>query len=297
MLKNPRLAAKTAVMGLVLLALAVPSQAQMSGSTPPASADPTVAKINGQPVLRSEVTRSLQRMGPQLAQMPPQAVFPQVLDHVIATKVISAAGYAKGLESAADVKEQVKAVQDEIVAQTYVKQTVEPQVTDDKIKARYDELVKKFQPEDEVRARHILVKTEAEAKAVLKELKGGADFAKLATDKSKDAGSAKQGGDLGYFPQRDMVKEFADAAFALKAGQTSTKPVKTNFGYHIIKAEDRRKSSPPPLETVKQQVKGQLGQEMAQKLIQDMVKEAKVERFNADGSPIAVEALALQPEA
>lgn len=253
-----------------------------------ADADPIVVKIDGKPILRSEIMKQIDRLGPQAAQMPPQMLLPRVVEGLVATRVVAEAGYAKGLQNSPEVKEQLQNLEKEVVAQTYVKQTVEPQITEDKIKARYDELVKQFKPEDEVRARHILVKTEAEAKDLIKQIKGGADFAKLATEKSTDTGSAKQGGDLGYFPKGEMVKAFADAAFAMKVGELSDKPIKTDFGYHVVKVEDKRKSSPPTIDAVKPQIKNALGQEITAKLVQDMVKAAKVERFNLDGTPIEV---------
>ncbi|MEJ0062345.1 MAG: peptidylprolyl isomerase [Alphaproteobacteria bacterium] len=271
-----------ATLALALAALALPVHAQDAA----AGADPVVGKIAGKPILRSEVITEIQRLGPQAAQVPPQMVFPQVLDRIIVTKVVSAAGYAKGVQDSAEVKDQMKRAEREIVAQAYIRQAVEPMITEEKIKARYDELVKAFKPVDEMRARHILVKTESEANAVLKEIKGGGDFAKIAMDKSVDDGSKKQGGDLGYFTKADMVKPFAEAAFAMKPGQVSDKPVKTDFGWHVIKVEDKRQSSPPPIDTVRNQIKNQLGQELTAKVVQDMVKDAKVERFNFDGTPM-----------
>lgn len=261
----------------------------LGGFTLPACAadtDPVVIRIDGKTVTRSEVMKDIERLGPQAAQMPPQLLLPRVVDHIIATRVVSEAGYAKGVQNSAEVKSQMQNLEKEVVAQAYIRQTLEPQITEDKIKERYETLTKQFKPEDEVRARHILVKTEAEAKTILKQLKDGADFAKIAMEKSTDNGSAKQGGDLGYFPKGDMVKPFADAAFAMKPGQLSDKPVKTDFGYHIIKVEDRRKSAPPALDSVRTQIKNALGQEMTVKLVQDMVQKAKVERYNLDGSPL-----------
>lgn len=274
-----RPAARAALLNTALVAL-------IAGPALAADADPVVAKFSGTQLHRSDVMKQVETLGPQAQQMPIQMLFPQVLDRMVATRIVATAGYAKGVDGSPEVKEQLKNLKDELVAQAFVKQAVDPQITEDKMKARYDEIVKQFKPQDEVRARHILVKTEAEAKALIKQLKGGADFAKLATEQSKDAGSAKQGGDLGYFPKGEMVKEFAEAAFGLKNGEISSKPVKTSFGYHVIRVEDRRKSAPPPFEAVKAQIKNQMGAEMAQKLVQDLVKEAKVERFNMDGSPI-----------
>ncbi|HEU0117534.1 MAG TPA: peptidylprolyl isomerase, partial [Alphaproteobacteria bacterium] len=171
-------------------------------------------------------------------------------------------------------------------AEVYLHKTIQPKITDAKIKERYDQMVAKFKPEDEVRARHILVPTEDEAENIIKQLKDGADFAKLAEEKSKDTQSAKNGGDLGYFPHDAMVKPFADAAFAMKAGDVSDKPIKTEFGYHVIKVEDKRKSAPAPLSDVKEQIGNELGMEMTADLIKSLEAKAKVERFDPNGNPL-----------
>ena len=257
-----------------------------------ADSDPVVARVNGEAIHRTEVLEALQALGPQAQQMPPQMLYPQILQKLIATKLVAAKGYADKLQNDKEVKERLKDAEAQIIAETYVRRTVQPKITDEKIKAKYDELASKYKPQDEVRARHILVKTEEEANDLLKQIKGGADFAKLATDKSEDKGSAKQGGDLGYFAQSAMVKPFADAAFAMKTGEVSDKPVKTEFGYHIIKVEDKRKSSPPPIAEVHDQIANQLGQEMTADLVKDIESKAKVEKFNLDGSPIKAEAKA-----
>ncbi len=272
---------RAAAIALIVGAFAVPALAQDK-----AADDPVVARVNGSPILRSEIVRDLQNMGPQAQALPPQILYPKLLEKAIVTKLLSAKGYAEKLQNDKEVKDRLKEAEAQIVADVYVRKTVQPKITEAKIKARYDELAAKFKPEDEVRARHILVPTEAEAKDVLKKVEGGADFAKLASEMSKDTGSAKQGGDLGYFTRGAMVKPFAEAAFSMKVGELSKEPVKTDFGYHIIKVEDRRKSSPPPLAEVKDQITNQVGQEMVQKMVEEMVEKAKIERFNIDGSPM-----------
>jgi peptidyl-prolyl cis-trans isomerase C len=252
----------------------------------PVSGDPVVARVNGEEIHRSDVMRELQMAGPQMQQMPPQMIYPQILQKMIATKVVSQKGYADGMQNDKEVKQRVKDLEAQVVAEAYVHKQVEPKITDAKIKERYDQLAAKFKPQDEVRARHILVKTEEEANDILKQLKGGADFAKLAEEKSKDTGSAKQGGDLGYFVHDAMVKAFADAAFDMKVGEVTDKPIKTEFGYHIIKVEDRRKSSPPPIAEVKEQISNQLGQELTNDEVKGLEAKAKIEKFNIDGSPL-----------
>lgn len=275
---------RVATLVLALGALAQPAFAE--DKAPAAEADIVLARVNGQEIRRSDIARDLMSLGPQAQQMPIQMLYPQLLQKAITTKLLATEGYKMKLEADKEVKDRVKNAEEEIVADMYVHKTVQPKITDDKIKARYDELAGKFKPEDEVRARHILVSSEAEANEIIKSLKGGADFAKLAGEKSKDTGSAKQGGDLGYFARAMMVKPFADAAFNLKAGELTEKPVKTDYGYHIIKAEDRRKSAPPPMDEVKDQIINQVGQEMATKMIKEMEGKAKIEKFNLDGTPM-----------
>lgn len=277
---------RVATLALALGALAVPA---VAADKAPAGTDPVVARVNGQTILRSDIIRELQAMGPQAQNLPPQVLYPQLLDKMVVTKIVAEKGYAEKMQNDPEVKQRLKDAEAQIVADVYVRKTIQPKITDDKIKARYDELSAKYKPEDEVRARHILVQTEAEAEDLIKQIKGGADFAKLATEKSKDTGSAKQGGDLGYFTRNVMVKPFADAAFALKVGDLTEKPVKTDFGFHVIKLEDRRKSSPPPMAEVKDQLVNQVGQEMVAQMIKDMKAKAKVEKFNIDGTPMKEE--------
>lgn len=263
-----------------------------------ADADPVVARVNGTEIHRSEVDTALQAMGPQAQQIPPQMLYPNILDHLIVTKLVAEKGYAEKLQNEKAVKDRLKQDEAQIVAEEYVRHTVTPMITEAKIKAKYDELAAKYKPVDEVRARHILIKVkpdatpdevakaEQKAEDIIKQLKGGADFAKLASEVSEDPGSAKQGGDLGYFPHDAMVPSFADAAFAMKSGEISDKPVKTNFGFHVIKIEDRRKSAAPPLADVHDKIVNQIGQEMTAELVKNIREKAKIEKFNLDGSPM-----------
>jgi peptidyl-prolyl cis-trans isomerase C len=265
---------------------ASPAPAATAPSATPTANDPVVARVNGSEIHRSDVLRQLQALGPQAQQIPPQTLYPELLQKMVATKLVSAQGYAQGLQNDPDTKAQMHDAEAGIVAEVYVRHTVQPKITEAKIKERYDELSAKYKPQDEVRARHILVSTQAEADDVIKQLQGGADFAKLAEEKSKDTGSAKNGGDLGYFPRDAMVKPFADAAFSMKPGEVSATPVKTEFGYHIIKVEDKRKSSPPPMAEVRDQIANQLGQEYTNDLVKGLEAKAKIEKYNIDGTPM-----------
>ena len=152
-------------------------------------------------------------------------------------------------------------------------------LTPDAMKKVYDEAVKQMGNEQEVRARHILVPTEDEAKAVLAEVKKGTDFAELARQKSKDPGATAEGGDLGYFGKEQMVPEFAEVAFKLDKGQVSD-PVKTQFGWHIIKVEDKRTKPVPEFDKVKDQIETYVTRKAQADYIHKLQETAKIERLD-----------------
>jgi peptidyl-prolyl cis-trans isomerase C len=139
-------------------------------------------------------------------------------------------------------------------------------------------------PQEQVSARHILVKTEDEAKAVIADLKKGGDFAAIAKDKSNDPGTKATGGDLGWFVKEDMVPEFSDAAFKLQKGQYTETPVKTQFGYHVIMLLDRRTAPAPSLDEARPQVLALLQRELLDQKVKELRAGAKIEVFNIDGS-------------
>src|SRR5690606_19691558 len=139
----------------------------------------------------------------------------------------------------------------------YIEETIAGSVTDEQVRARYDEQVSQMPASEEIRARHIIVDTEDEAKAIIAELDAGGDFEAIAKEKSKD-GAAAQGGDLGYFSKGRMVPEFEEAAFAMEVGAHSKEPVKTQFGFHVLKVEDKRNVAPPAFEQVSQQFRSLL---------------------------------------
>ena len=150
-------------------------------------------------------------------------------------------------------------------------------VTDAEVKARYDEEVSKFGDNMEVHARHILVETEDEAKAIIAELKNGGDFAKIAGEKSKDPGSAAQGGDLGYFSRGQMVPPFEEAAFNLEVGSITETPVKSDFGFHVIKVEDKRKQAPPAFDQVQARLRDLLIREKFAATLASLKEAAKID--------------------
>lgn len=249
-----------------------------------ATADPVVARVNGTELHRSEVIEAIRGLPPQVQQQPLDRLYPALLTQMVDTLLVSQAGRKARLQDDPEVKKRLALVQDQLIADAYVQRLLKKQVTEQKLHARYEKFVKDAPPREEIHARHILVASEDEAKAIIAELKKGDDFNKLAQEKTTDPSGKTSGGDLGYFTKDDMVPEFADAAFKLKPGEFSETPVKTQFGWHVIKVEDRRQAKPPTFE----QVKPKLSNDMSRELVGDKVKElrvaAKIEVFNLDGS-------------
>lgn len=272
--------------------IAVALGASLAAFAPPALAadDPVVARVNGTEFHRSDVNKELSALPPQLQQMPVDTIYPQLLERMIDSKLVADQGRAEKIDQTDEYKNRVKATDERILTDITLRAKVKPLITDDKVRARYDAVMAKNKGEEEVRARHILVKTEAEAKDLIEQLGKGGDFAKLAAEKSTDKGSAANGGDLGYFTKASMVPAFADAAFAMKKGDVSKTPVKTEFGYHVIKVEDRRTAPPVPFDKVKPQIEAALADEMANEYVDGLKKKAKIERFDLNGGPLKPEA-------
>ncbi|QJE73834.1 peptidylprolyl isomerase [Aerophototrophica crusticola] len=283
-------AALTTAAGMALFAAHAQTPAP-AGNKPaanapaPAAEDVTVAKVNGKEIKRSEVISFLQQLGPQAQQIPLQQAYPLVIDQLVATRLVSDAGYKAKLQDSAEVKEQLKRAEEQFVQQAYLRKEIDAKLTDAVIKKKYDEYVKANPPQDEVRARHILVKDKAEAEALIKQIAGGADFAKLAGEKGTD-GTKDQGGDLGYFTKDQMVAPFAEAAFAMKAGEVSKTPVQTEFGFHVIKVEDKRKQTLPTFEQAKGELRAAAAQDIAEEVVANLRKTAKVETFDLEGKPL-----------
>jgi peptidyl-prolyl cis-trans isomerase C len=253
---------------------------------PASKDDPVLARVNGVEIRKSEMLRELKGLPPQVTQLPMAQVYPLLIDRMVGGKLLIAAGKADKLADDKQVKEAVAVAQDQAIERAYLDRAVKAQITDKMLHERYDQALKQNPPQDEVHARHILVATEAEAKDVIAQLDKGANFETLAKSKSSDS-SAKDGGDLGFFGHDDMVPEFADVAFKLKAGEYSKTPVKSQFGFHVIKVLEHRQAKAPAFDEVKDQLTQEVSQEIAGKLVEDLKAKAKVEEFGLDGKPMA----------
>lgn len=245
--------------------------------------DPVVATVNGQQIRLSELEIAQQALPQQYRNMPLQAVFPALLDRIIDSKLVVQEGKKTKVNDDPAFKKRMAFVEDQVMQDFWIQREVARKVTPEKLQERYEERLKSMPPEEEVHARHILVSTEDEAKALIGELKKGAAFDKLAKEKSTDKASGAEGGDLGWFKKSDMVKEFADAAFGLNKGDLTETPVKTQFGYHIIKLEDRRKAPPPAFEELADQLREEMAREVVTAQLDQLRSGAKIEKFNMDG--------------
>ena len=276
--------ARNAIFACLILALAAtPALAQKAKTT----SDPVVARVNGQALTRLDVEIAYSGLSPEVRQhVTLEQAYPQIVDHLVTMTIAAQAAEKARLESEPIVRKQVALARTQILQDAYFSDIAHQAITKEKLKAAYAEYAKEAPKQEEVKARHILVKTEKEADEIIAQLKKGADFATLAKEKTIDPAGKTSGGELGWFTKDEMVPAFADAAFALKKGQFSETPVHTQFGWHVIQVEDRRPGKALPYK----EEAPRLAQQIASKVISDRMheldKRAKVEVFALNGSKL-----------
>ncbi len=258
---------------LCIFAFAGAAQAQQAGKAP--QKDTVVLRVNGHNITRSEVALAADDIAVQLRTVPPKLRYPLIVQYLMERHLLAQQAIKDGMTNSPEYKRRVRFYQYKALRDAYFHDKIAPKVTDEEILKVYKKETAKIKPVERVRARHILVSTKAEAEKVLKELKAGAKFEDLAKKYSKD-GSKEFGGDLGYFTYEEMVPEFSKAVFALKKGEVS-KPVKTDYGWHIIKLEDRKKVGARPLAEIKPSIRALLLRQAVQKELAKISKTAKIE--------------------
>jgi peptidyl-prolyl cis-trans isomerase C len=268
--RRARLAsAATGCLAMVLLA-SLPVRAE--------DANPVLAKVNGSEIRQSDVALAEEELGPSLAQMDPASKKENVLAFLIDMKIVAKAAEAKKIEDRDDFKARLAFTRNRLLMDNLLSVEGKAATTDEAMKKVYEDASKQISGEQEVHARHILVETEDEAKAIEDELKKGADFAELAKKKSKDPG-ASDGGDLGFFTKDQMVPEFSNVAFSLEPGKISD-PVKSQFGWHIIKVEEKRNRKAPDFEQVKAQIETYVTRKAQADYVAKLRETAKIERMD-----------------
>jgi peptidyl-prolyl cis-trans isomerase C len=256
--------------------------------------DPVVARVNGVDIRQSDLALAEDEVGSSMPQMGPDQKRSYLITYLADIIILSQAAQQQKLGDTDAVKHRIEFERNKVLMETLLENAGQGAISDDALHKVYDEAVKQMPSEQEVRARHILVATEDEAKAIEAELKKGADFATLAKEKSKDPGAA-EGGDLGYFTKDQMVPEFADVAFKLDKGQISD-PVKTQFGWHIIKVEDKRTKPTPTFDEVKPQLENYVAHQAQAHLVENLRKSATIERLDQP-PPAAADPSTLNPAA
>jgi peptidyl-prolyl cis-trans isomerase C len=257
--------ARTSMLALILAAGALaPAAAQdaapatdaPAAEAAPVSPETVVATVGGEPITEADLGFAAEDLTQELSQMPPDQRKPFLLRVLIDMKVMAKAGQDAGMADTPLFQQRLDYLEDRALRRAYFAETIANSVTEEAVRADYEAFVAEFVPADEIRASHILVPTQDEANAVKAELDGGADFATVAKENSIDPGAAN-GGDLGFFGKGMMVAPFEAAAFALTdVGQVSA-PVESQFGWHVIRLEEKRQSAPPAFEQVAAQLQQQ----------------------------------------
>lgn len=276
-----RLGLAAGLVALSSLPLVAQEAAPAAQTAAPAAApvDPNaiVATINGQNVTEADIALAEQDLGQQFGNLPPEQRRAAALSSIIEIRLMAAQAVEKGLDKDADFQRRVAFLDQRALHGELVEKEVAGKITDDEIRARYDKEIAAQKPVNEVHARHILVKTKEEADAIIKKLAGGDDFQKLANENTTDPSGKTSGGDLGFFGPGQMVPEFEKAALALEIGAYTKEPVQTQFGWHVIKVEDKRSQQPPAFEAVKDQVRSLLIREKYIELVKQVRTAGKIE--------------------
>jgi len=252
----------------------------------PAYADPKVlAKVDGVAITEDDVNDALADIGPGLPEKLVGAEREKyVLDYVIDLRLVAKKALEDKVDQTPEYARHLAYFKDKLAMEALMGGVAKEAATDDAAKKAYDAAAAAQPPEPEIHARHILLATEDDAKKALARVKGGEDFAKVATELSKDP--AGEGGDLGWFTKDRMVPEFSVVAFKMAPGQISD-PVKTQFGWHIIKVEETRMKTFPPYDQLKEQAMRYVSQKAQSDMITALRDKAKIERFDEPAKPAA----------
>ncbi|MCX8133924.1 MAG: peptidylprolyl isomerase [Roseococcus sp.] len=265
----------------------VPAMAQ----APAAEPNPVIARVNGEELRLEEViAAAADAMPPELRAVPaatlrallPPQVFEQLVDRAITDRAMVQAARAAGLDREEELRRRLRQFEENELREALLRREVLPRLTEEALRARFEREQAARPPEEEVRARHILVASEQEARAVLLEIQRGASFEEVARRRSTDP-AARNGGDLGFFRRGDMVPEFAAAAFALQPGQVSPAPVRTQFGWHLIRVEERRPWRGPSFEDSREALRQQAIEEEVAAAVQRVRASARIERLEPPG--------------
>ncbi len=292
----PRMFAR-AMMPLLLLVLAPVIARSQTGRAPASPdprtsasptdtiADPVVGSVDGRLIYLSDLSKASKTLPEQMQNMPFDAVMPVLLDRMIDHEALAMIARRNGLDKITEVEREMRTAQDMVLESAWLAQITQGKVTESAIGAAYNRQFANRPATDEVRARHILVGTESEAKKIIEELRAGADFSNVARVVSKDP-DGKNGGDLGFFRRDQVWPGFADVAFSLQPGQIGPQAVHNEFGWHIVKVEEKRLVAPPTFSEVHDQLRQSLMTQAVREAITDARSKLIIRQFNLDGSEV-----------
>ncbi len=227
-------------------------------SAPAVSPDTVVATVGGETITEADIAFAAEDLQQELAQMPPADRKAFLVTVLIDMKVMAGAAREAQMDQSEIFKRRLRYLEERALRRAFFADRIAAKVTEEAVQAAYDTLVAEFVPEDEVRASHILVQTEEDAKAIKAELDAGRPFDVLAKEKSIDPSAAQNAGDLGFFSRGMMVQPFEEAAFALTEPGQISEPVQSQFGWHVIRLEEKRKSQPPAIDALRPQLQQQI---------------------------------------
>lgn len=250
-----------------------------------ADANPVVASVDGYPIHLQDLSAAMKTLPDPLQGMSFETLYPVLVDRLVDHQALVMMAKRAGLEESPRIKQEIKRATEQILEAAYLAQKTQPKVTDQAVRAAYQSQFANRPATEEVRARHILVATEDEARRIIEELREGADFAAVARAASKDP-DGKNGGDVGFFRREQVWPAFGDLAFALQPGQIGSNPIRNEFGWHVVKVEERRQVASPGFADIE----GALRQELLAQAVRQAVEEARsqliIRRFNLDGSEL-----------
>lgn len=235
-----------------------------------AQEDKVVATVNGQPITEAEMKLVEEDLAQQFARLPEDQRRAAVLSAIMEFRLLAGEAAAKGVDKDPAFMQRMELLRQRALHAAVVESEVAQKITEEEIRARYDAQIAATPPVNEVKARHILVKTKEEALAIVKRLEAGEKFEDIAKEVSTDPGSGANGGDLGWFGPGQMVPEFEKAAFGLDVGAYTKEPVQSQFGFHIILVEDKRTQQPPAFEQVKEQFRSLILREKYFELVKSL---------------------------
>ena len=251
-----------------------------SGTSLAAGKNGVAAVVNGKKITVADIKTAYEANPAVKEKASFDEFYKKTLDIFVDGEIVYQAAEAAKVEETPEYKNQLKSLKEELARKIYLDKQVRAQVNDAAVKKLYEDYKKTFHGEQEIKAKHILVNSEAKAKEVIAKFQKDGNFEKLAKEYSKEPA------DLGYFTKDMMVPEFADAAFKLKKGQYTKTPVKTQFGYHVILVEDIRTAKPQPMKQIEPQLKAMLAQKSMGDLIKNLQDKAKVVKYDTKGNEI-----------